>query len=518
MSSNCTLCGSACIFKRRPNAKEGELFGAQCDGCELFICKDCAKLTATEVDAVVLQNRTLSFCYDCRAGFPDIVQLAKKFEQLQVELTKKDKYIFNLEADLEDLKLTLKDEIQRLSDDNKLKNDHIERLERRTQTLDEEVFEAERNYEAIIQSQKIELNRISKDLADQVRLYELNAGSKNLIHKESQTSNILLQHKCIQATEAESGQIETLNRKLEHLESTNIKLQSELDTSITKFEELQMFFNEMNSMSRNMTSTIETLSAENDMYANEVKKLQNDIFKLNNSHNPGSRLHNHIGKELATLVSNGADKLGNESNSSKINRTNKILILCDDRFRFMLNSVGAKFNNYNVQSIIKPNACFKDVISDVLSLTKNFTLKDYVILHAGYHDVQNGRAPFFRFINGLLKHCTHTKIIFTTVSYSYKKNTNIQLMYKLNSQLFNYANALNRYAEGTVVCIDLNDANGLVHKKNAIVDKLLCSTQHKVKNGNLVFIRPWESLPVDQVAINDTNHFLDNPPQSQIIL
>ena len=107
MASNCTICTNACIFKRRPSVKEGELFRAQCDGCERLICKDCAKLTATEVDAVVLQNRTLLlFCYECKAGFQNVAQPSRKFEQLKVELTQKNNYIFNLEADMEDSKST----------------------------------------------------------------------------------------------------------------------------------------------------------------------------------------------------------------------------------------------------------------------------------------------------------------------------------------------------------------------------------------------------------------------------
>lgn len=93
-------------------------------------------------------------------------------------------------------------------------------------------------------------------------------------------------------------------------------------------------------------------------------------------------------------------------------------------------------------------------------------------------------------------------------------------MYKFNSQLFNYANALNRYAEGTVACVDINDAKGLMHERYVIIDKLLYYTQSKMKNGNLIFIRPLEftSTLNNQDNIKDTAPFLDNPPQSPIIL
>ncbi|CAG9759859.1 unnamed protein product [Ceutorhynchus assimilis] len=114
----------------------------------------------------------------------------------------------------------------------------------------------------------------------------------------------------------------------------------------------------------------------------------------------------------------------------------------------------------------------------------------------------NGKAPYFRAINGFLSNCTHTNIVFTAVSYSYVDHKHIQLMYKFNSRLSDYANALSRYAVGTVACIDMNDANGFVHKKHIITDKLLYFTQHEVKNSNLIFIKPFESSTENQVELN----------------
>lgn len=303
--------------------------------------------------------------------------------------------------------------------------------------------------------------------------------------------------------------------------------------------------NELNEINRNMIASIRTLEQDNKAYYSELCQLRVKIEHLQMYKSPTTLKENILnksacdvnfeprtpassqqlmnpkrtrsatiqGSEVGAVIARDQDQ---ENSPKEINKKNNILILCDDQFGFVVDSIRAKFCNYDVLSIVKPNAFFKDVISDVLNLTKSFTLDDYVILHAGYNDVQNGRAPYFGMINGLLKHCTHTNIILTTVSYSYVKNKNIHLMYKFNLQLFNYANALNRYAEGTVVCVDINDAKGLMHGRYVIIDKLLCSTQCKLKNGNLIFIRPLESTPTlnDQANIKVTAPFLDNPPQS----
>ncbi|CAG9759939.1 unnamed protein product [Ceutorhynchus assimilis] len=156
MASNCALCLTRCIFKRRPNSKEGELFGCNCDGCKRFICKDCGNLSTTETDALLLQNKSLLFfCMECKACFPEINNLSQHYDQLSDKLVLKEKYISNLETDIEDLKTNLKQEIDRLKRENEMKDSHIDRLERRTQTLDDEVFEAENNYLTTIDLSKI---------------------------------------------------------------------------------------------------------------------------------------------------------------------------------------------------------------------------------------------------------------------------------------------------------------------------------------------------------------------------
>ena len=61
----CVKCSKQCIFKRRP--KEDEVFGVPCDYCNEAWCKECARISATEIDTLTLTQRLLMFyCTNCK--------------------------------------------------------------------------------------------------------------------------------------------------------------------------------------------------------------------------------------------------------------------------------------------------------------------------------------------------------------------------------------------------------------------------------------------------------------------
>ncbi|CAG9771145.1 unnamed protein product [Ceutorhynchus assimilis] len=216
MALNCSIYQSECLFKRRPNAKDGEIFGTKCDVCQVTVCKECANFTASEIDALYVQNRTiLFFCEGCKASLSDMEQLSKKFDQL-----KKD----HLESDLEDLKSSFQEENRRLENISKAKDDQIKRLQKSSQCMDLEVIEAEQNFESTIKAQQMELKQ--------------------------------------------------RNNKLLELTRKNTELSKELKLISKKFADLQSEIMELNNLNNTLLKNISSLSQENDKYVQVSMNLR----------------------------------------------------------------------------------------------------------------------------------------------------------------------------------------------------------------------------------------------------
>ncbi|KAG5867199.1 hypothetical protein JTB14_000992 [Gonioctena quinquepunctata] len=85
----------------------------------------------------------------------------------------------------------------------------------------------------------------------------------------------------------------------------------------------------------------------------------------------------------------------------------KILILCDEigygLRKSMSKSIGEEFT---IETIIKPGAYFVNVIEDVVELSMNFGLNDYIIVIAGSNDFNSKKYPSFREINSRIKECS----------------------------------------------------------------------------------------------------------------
>ncbi|CAG9762711.1 unnamed protein product [Ceutorhynchus assimilis] len=166
----------------------------------------------------------------CKTSLTEVAHLSNRYDQLKIEIARKNNYISNLETDLEDLKSSLSEELTRLSNDNKLKDDHIKRLQRRTHDFDAEVIEAENNYELTIQSLKLANNRIEKELADQLKAsYNLSVENKGHLVK-IQTANAELFK-----LNVERDKLKDLNNKLlneiSSLTKENIKFAQSLSTN-----------------------------------------------------------------------------------------------------------------------------------------------------------------------------------------------------------------------------------------------------------------------------------------------
>ena len=191
--------------------------------------------------------------------------------------------------------------------------------------------------------------------------------------------------------------------------------------------------------------------------------------------------------------------------------------MCDENGRSMGNSLYKELSdNWLVQMIIKPGALYKDIIMDVIDLTKYFTLRDYVVIVGGTNDfLLNRGVPLFRNINSKIRYCTHTNIIFTPVSLGKALKNSTRVVKKFNFKLCEYSYRLNKYSEGKVQWCDVNDRWGNREKIDVICNRLMNEIlakkfidhsknlvfvpvlANKKENGDGIFLGP--DLPVETI-------------------
>lgn len=132
MASICNTCKTTCVFKSRP--KDDELFGASCDSCDKFLCKNCTGITTTEAHAVALSQRHILFyCTDCRHSLEDLPKLRKlysHYEKAKSDLKLKDAKITKLQTALDAKTAELETRKNKLHDDNISKDNHITQIAR----------------------------------------------------------------------------------------------------------------------------------------------------------------------------------------------------------------------------------------------------------------------------------------------------------------------------------------------------------------------------------------------------
>ncbi|KAG5884303.1 hypothetical protein JTB14_006311 [Gonioctena quinquepunctata] len=166
------------------------------------------------------------------------------------------------------------------------------------------------------------------------------------------------------------------------------------------------------------------------------------------------------------------------SRSIEYNKKPKILILCDETGYGLGKTFSRIYGNtFNIQSIIKPSANFENVINDVINLSNNYCL-----------DFKTKKYPSFKKLNIMLKICTNTNIILSSVPYSRNYKVN-EMIYRYNIKLNDYAMKLNHYAEGNISFLDINNSEGNLLSKAAILKKISESNVlRKTQVSNLKFV------------------------------
>ncbi|KAG5865101.1 hypothetical protein JTB14_004453 [Gonioctena quinquepunctata] len=109
-------------------------------------------------------------------------------------------------------------------------------------------------------------------------------------------------------------------------------------------------------------------------------------------------------KKEATKIVGAISKASPDVKISDFNPTSKILILGDEWGHGLGKSI-SKFigNEFSIETLIKPGAYFLYVIEDIINLSTNFGLNDYIIVFAGSNDFHAKKFPLFREINSKAK-------------------------------------------------------------------------------------------------------------------
>lgn len=152
----------------------------------------------------------------------------------------------------------------------------------------------------------------------------------------------------------------------------------------------------------------------------------------------------------------------------------------------------------------------KDIVKDVNSLAKNLSANDTIVIVAGYNDFLNQKYPSFGTINLNIKNCTHTNIIFASVPYSRSPLTNHKI-YKYNHKLFEFVLRLDRYIEGNISYLEVNDINGNqlgIHELCKNIVNMINKQSCQFNKSNLMFVKTSNEF--------NTNFLVTSPNVTEI--
>lgn len=335
-----------------------------------------------------------------------------------------------LENDMEDLKLSLKQEMERLVKEIGMKDGHIKRLERRNLSLDDEVLEAEKTFENTIKKQKLELMRLNKetldlsrcnsDLSERLRMCMLKVKSL-----EDELSSLKQQEAAVNLLDAE-----ILKAK-----SHNEGLQVDLESYKTKNQIFKKEVEELNQTLKEMISSIRTLEISNKMYAEEEKLLRMQLEGLSKGvtrPNDGD-----IGKATAVReVRELQDKYATRNMETRATvegqLKNKILIYGDETARGCAATLSTILNGaYCVMGEVRSNMQLSELGRNMFKLCLQYTQNDYVIFCVKIDCFSRIRQVDLREILALGRF-TNLIVCFTYESLNYNQKVS-QIYKKINT-------------------------------------------------------------------------------------
>lgn len=130
----------------------------------------------------------------------------------------------------------------------------------------------------------------------------------------------------------------------------------------------------------------------------------------------------------------------NDRNKKNIKMKNKMLLLSDSHGRGINNLLrnSAINEHYEIESIIKPNATFKNITKNIVGLTNNYGPQDVIVIMAGTNDISNDHKsinPKATDINYILKRSLVTNVMLLTIPYRYDDATLNKNILRINRKL-----------------------------------------------------------------------------------
>lgn len=431
-------------------------------------------------------------------------------------------------VDLPALRLLVAEKSQELESKNK----YIARLRRHSTSFEGEVTEMEARLVSQIEMYKLKTKNLTKIIEEQNKIIEKH-NSSDLVHtgtqtgtnsynKESQTLNIKRTSIATQTAECsystvdtqtdpflqvEVNEIRAKKAEISELMQENEMLWSKKNQADDEIKRAMQDLAELRELNQSMIQSIRVLEADNLALSKEAlsvrsiqeKEKEQPRAPINQPRVPNYNLEKQCG--------------GQESKG-------RLLIICDEYGRHLDKSFRVKHNKLVYQTIIKPGACFEMVTENIIELTKDFTLRDYVLILAGSNNFDRMQFPSFKDINSKLKYCTHTNLIFTSIPYrNYKKSGFSLKVKKFNDKLKEYADKLNHYGEGKVSFCDINTSYGRRVGKMEIVNILITNVFNKNKNNaGLIYINTQSDLTEKKDCESEQIIIIDETPKKNQVV
>lgn len=366
--------------------------------------------------------------------------------------------------------------------------------------------EQEKNYKQMIdklQNEITEKNHCLKRLKRNSKVFE-----DDVLETEQKYIDTIAEQK---------QRIIQLKSEVSMLNEANIELKADIRSTEARMAQLEKQVQELHDMSRSMITTIQILENENRIHLDELDKVKqggNDKEMISaESFEPENGMYvndlneaNAANKETDNVIQfqllqknekshspKKSDK-GNEVPTLKSLNCNirRILILSDQHGYSLGSLIQNSAKGLCVQSVIKPNAIFANVILNIADLTRDFTLNDYVVVLAGYNDLRDGHYPLFKNINRVLKNLGHTNLLVVSVPSKHSDPKVINAISKFNSGLSRYINRLNQCVEGHFCFLECN-LRGFPQRKKDLSKNIINILFSKPCNKNLVFVKVCDS-------------------------
>lgn len=405
----------------------------------------------------------------------------------------------------DDGRAAFQQEIESLQQEIRDKDRYLDRLKRNSRVFEDEVSDAEKSF--ALQLERI--NQRNSTLEDEIKEVRSQAENLTVELKSAMDLNQILEEKMRELTTLNRNMVTTIATlendnqayliEVKELKLNLLNIQEENNakqmSNGADMEDLRKTSECMMTSIKVLESEKKVLESENKQYYSDIKTLHDKIDKLqsfsktktletncrhlNNNAGPGIPGSENIIIEIPQELKNHVEK----------SPARNILILGDQTVKNLDKPLRRYFEeNVAIQTIVKPNASYKNVLDNLGSLVKNFTEDDVVIIGCGSNDLGSGKYPSIRYINNSIKSCLHTNVIFLSCPVLVKKFASRVTFF--NSRLSSFVDYIDRYIENSISFLDICDKMGTKLKDFKLCYSLLSIINAaKRKTSNLIHIK-----------------------------